>query len=100
MTAKEVGAKIWGFISKLWTTKVGKIILVIVAAVAIAVPSGGIGKIWGCVSQKKITKAVEEQLDDAKKAQKEMQKQLILKDEEIKKLQAEVDKLDKKKKKK
>lgn len=100
MTVKEFGAKIWGIISKLWTTKVGKIILAIVVVVAIAVPSGGIGKIWGCASQLKKTKAVEEQLDDAKKSQKEMQKQLILKDEEIKKLQAEVDKLDKKKKKK
>jgi uncharacterized protein HemX len=86
MTVKGFFTLVWSKVTLLWSTKAGRIILAVLVI-------GGVGTggyMGGCFKQLIKTKTVEEQLDEAKKAQKEMQKQIVAKDEEIKKLQIEI----------
>jgi hypothetical protein len=96
MTAGEIGSKIWAFISKLWTTKVGKIILIVVFGFSCATFGGSVGFMTGCNKQLQKTKAVKEQLVDAKKELKAKEKEVMALEKQVVEEQKIIKKLDKK----
>ncbi len=97
---KELALAAWAKIKAVWATKIGKIAIIVVVALGIAIPSGGIGSLVGCLKQKVKTDAVKEELKDTEKDLKAVTAEKDKAVKEKAKLQEELDKKDKKKKKK
>lgn len=98
MTAKDFFTKIWTGISKMWTTRVGKIILLIVYSVGCFSLGGGTGYISGCTNQAKKTATKAEQLKELKKEAKAKDAEIAKLEKEVAEQQALIDKKIKKKK--